>query len=240
MNLALDFGNTRIKAAVFDNGKIVREGIFRTPAELLGSEIFGGIVNCIICSVTSLHIPVLEQKSKLLNLVLFRPDTPLPVTNTYKSALTLGSDRLACAVGGYSLYPDQNVLTIDGGTCIKYNFVNNKNEYLGGAISPGLWMRLRAMNHYTQRLPLVEPEWDYGKLVGNTTSESLLTGALVGAACEVDEMINRYKAEFGEMRVVLTGGDGPYLSGQLKNSFFAHQNLLLQGLNTILEYNLEK
>ena len=96
------------------------------------------------------------------------------------------------------------------------------------------------MNPYTQRLPLVEPEEGYSKLVGSTTAESLLSGALIGAACEADGMISRYRAEFGDVKVILTGGDGPYLSTQLKNSFFAHQNLLLQGLNSILEYNLEK
>src|SRR5687768_7147877 len=108
MNLALDFGNTRIKAGVFDKHALVRDWIFSTPAELLASDLFESVTNCIVCSVTSFHVAVLEQKSKSLNLVLFRPDTPLPITNLYQSALTLGSDRLAAAVGGYTLHPDKN------------------------------------------------------------------------------------------------------------------------------------
>ncbi len=240
MNLAIDFGNTRIKAAVFKNNSIQGEAVFFSPSELLNSQLLAGVKNCIICSVTSFHVGVMEQLSDKMHLLLFKPDTAVPLKNLYKSALTLGSDRLAAATGSYLIYPDEDVLTIDAGTCIKYNFVNRSNEYLGGAISPGVSMRLQAMNHFTQRLPLVEPQSGYFKLTGESTVESLLTGAIVGAACEADAMINRYREKYPSLRVVITGGDAPYLSGQLKNSFFAQQNVLLQGLNAILNYNLEK
>ena len=118
--------------------------------------------------------------------------------------------------------------------------MNAQNEYLGGAISPGIPMRLKAMNYYTQALPLVEFDKNYEKLIGQSTSESLLTGALIAAACEIDGMIDRYKERYENLQVLITGGDSDYLCKQVKNRFFANQNILLQGLNTILNFNLEK
>jgi type III pantothenate kinase len=169
--------------------------------------------------------------------VVFSVTDRVPLKNLYQSALTLGSDRMAAAVGAYLLHPGRNVLTVDAGTCIKYNFVNEKNEYLGGAISPGVQMRLSAMNHYTDALPLAEAEAGYAKLTGSTTKESLLSGAMIGAACEIDGMTERYCNIFPDLIVLLTGGDADYLSAQLKKRFFAHQNLVLTGLNHILNLN---
>jgi type III pantothenate kinase len=240
MNLALDFGNTRIKLGLFEGKDLAEKRIFDSEADLL--EILDSFVaeNCIIGSVTKGH----ERTSQLLkarfNTLVFAANTPIPLKNMYKSALTLGSDRIAASMGSWSIYPDQNVLTIDAGTCIKYNFVNASNEYIGGAISPGIPMRLKAMNHYTESLPLVDTDKNYDKLTGQSTTESLLSGALVGAACEVDAMIDRYKTMHQNLQIVLTGGDSDYLCRQLKNRFFADQNILLHGLNAILNYNLEK
>jgi type III pantothenate kinase len=118
--------------------------------------------------------------------------------------------------------------------------VNKQNEYLGGAISPGLPMRLKAMNHYTSRLPLIEPDMNYEKLTGSSTRESILSGALLGAACEVDDMITRYREKYENLQAVITGGDAAYLCKQLKNRFFAHPTLLLEGLNAILNFNIER
>ena len=240
MNLVLDFGNTRIKSAVFNGAELVRKQIFDNENELIeASKGFTEVKNCLIGSVTNNHKAAFEILSKKFNTQLFEAATPIPLKNLYKSALTLGSDRLAASVGSYSLYPNQNVLTIDAGTCIKYNFVNSNNEYIGGAISPGLSMRLKAMNYYTQALPLIEADMNYDKLTGQSTAESILTGALIGASCEVEAMIQRYESEHQNLVVVLTGGDADYLCKQVKNRFFTSQNLLLIGLNTILTYNLE-
>lgn len=239
MDLVLDFGNTRIKAGLFKNGRIASVQAFITPQELLDSAITEEAGRIIICSVTSFHVPVMEHM-KNQQVLLFKPDTPVPLVNKYESALTLGSDRLACAVGAGNIYPGRNVLSIDAGTCIKYNFVNKNGEYLGGAISPGIPMRLKAMNHYTQRLPLIDPEPDYNRLIGQNTAHSLLSGSITAAACEANGMIDRYREEYPDLVVLLTGGDASYLAGQLKNSFFAQPNLLLQGLHAILTYNIEK
>lgn len=241
MNLILDFGNTRIKTALFKGAELIENRVFDSENELLANlDAFAGVKNCIIGSVTNQH----QQTSKLLstkfNTLVFAASTPIPLKNLYKSALTLGSDRIAASVGSWSLYPNQNVLTIDAGTCIKYNFVNADNEYLGGAISPGIPMRLKAMHHYTQALPLVDVDKHYDKLIGQSTQESLLSGALIASACEVDAMIDRYHNNYQNLVVVITGGDGDYLCKQVKSRFFAHQSILLQGLNTILNYTLEK
>ena len=237
MNLVLDFGNTRIKAAVFKGNDLVKDYVFDSVAALERSlDDLKGIERCLVASVTDLHEQILPSLNSRFTTKLFSANTPVPLHNLYKSALTLGSDRLAVAVGGFFLFPDRNVLTIDAGTCIKYNFVNAKNEYLGGAISPGIPMRLRAMHIFTKRLPAIEPDFSYHSLVGKNSMDSLLSGALVGAACETDGMITRYNEEYEALQVIITGGDGPYLAKQL----FASQNLLLQGLNTILNFTIEK
>lgn len=241
MNLVLDFGNTRIKAAVFEGIHLVETYVFNSESELLANlRSFPSVKHCLIGSVTNQHRQASELLSAEFNTLVFAANTPIPLKNRYKSAMTLGSDRIAASVGSWSLYPKQNVLTIDAGTCIKYNFVNAENEYLGGAISPGIPMRLKAMHAFTEALPLVELTKEYDKLVGQTTGESLLTGALIATACEADGMITRYLEQYKNLQVVITGGDADYLCKQLKNRFFASQTILLQGLNTILNFNLEK
>jgi type III pantothenate kinase len=241
MNLVLDFGNTRIKAGFFKDAELVETPIYNSEEELIAAIDQLPVFNyCIIGSVTNSHIRAQELLSARMKVMVFAANTPMPLTNLYKSALTLGSDRTAASVGAYRFYPNQNVLTIDAGTCIKYNFVNAKNEYIGGAISPGIPMRLKAMHHYTHALPLVDTDKNYEKLTGQSSAESLLSGALIGAAAEVDGMIDRYLALYPDLQVVLTGGDSDYLCKQLKNRFFADRHILLHGLNTILTFNVEK
>lgn len=238
MNLVLDFGNTRIKAASFENGQLTSHHVFSNQTELMQSEFIGqNFSEAIIASVTTEHLAVEQVLNTRFPVHLFTTASKLPLTNLYTSARTLGSDRMAVAVAGFALYPNQNVLSIDAGTCIKYNFVNSKNEYLGGAISPGLPMRLQAMHQFTAALPLYTVDINYSTLIGDSTQNSMLSGALMGAACEVDGMIERYRALYPDLTVLVTGGDCDYLCKQLKNRFFAHQYLLLQGLHTILLHN---
>lgn len=242
MNLVLDFGNTRIKAAIFEKNALREQFFFDSETDLRAAldELQSKVQNCIIGSVTFLHEKSSELLNKKFRTLVFKAETPIPIKNAYTTALTLGSDRLAASIGAWTLSPSQNVLVIDAGTCIKYNFVNRNNVYEGGAISPGLPMRLKAMNHFTAKLPLVEADKNYNKLTGQNTQESMLAGALLGAACEVDGMIARYSEVYPDLRVYITGGDADYLCKQVKSRFFAHPTLLLQGLNTILNYNLEK
>jgi type III pantothenate kinase len=241
MNLVIDFGNTRIKAGIFNKNELLSAHIFNSDTELITFLKTGlSVNNCLIASVTSQHDGILNYLSSNLSVILFSSTTRVPLKNLYKSASTLGSDRLAASVGSFYFFPSQPVLTIDAGTCIKYNFVTEQNEYLGGAISPGISMRLKAMHHYTHALPLIEPDTMFDTLIGENTKNSLLSGALIGSAAEVDNMIERYLTKYPNMQVVITGGDSDYLCKQLKNRFFANQNILLYGLNSILNFNLEK
>ena len=239
MNLVLDFGNTRIKAGIFKDNELLSHHVFYLEEELaIFIKNLPTITNCLIASVTDNHITVFESLKKRINTLIFTQQLPIPLKNLYKSATTLGSDRMAASVGSFKFFPHKNVLTIDAGTCIKYNFVNANNEYIGGAISAGINMRLKAVNHFTHALPLIEFDKNYEKLTGETTAESILSGALLGAICEVDGMIERYKAQYNDVEIVITGGNADYLCKQLKNRFFTNQNILLYGLNTILNYNL--
>ena len=169
---------------------------------------------------------------------MFTGKTPTPVKNLYKSANTLGSDRLASAVGGNFLFPNKNVLVIDAGTCIKYNFINNKNEYIGGAISPGLQMRFKALHTFTARLPLLDIDENYDAIIGTTTNESILSGVEMGAVAEMQSFVDQYKQQYSDVVCLLTGGDANFFEKRLKKPIFADQFLILKGLNIILENNL--
>ncbi len=240
MNLVLDFGNTRIKMAFFEGARLLKENAFESVTELLASGCLNEkFEHGLLSSVTQDHLKVIKILNPGSKLNVFNSQTPIPLKNRYKTPETLGSDRLLASIASFTLFPNQNVLTIDVGTCIKYNFVNQNNEFLGGAISPGIPMRLKAMHNFTSALPLLEAEAMFNQLLGDDTKSSMLSGAQLGAAFEVDETINRYRDRHPDLKVVLAGGDGHYLSGQLKNPFFANPNGLLLGLNTVLLYNIE-
>jgi type III pantothenate kinase len=241
-HLALDFGNTCIKAGSFLGAKLKEIRVFNTVGDLIKEDKFIlAHAHVIIGSVTGEHRAFIDRYESVLQVSIFTNNTPIPLKNLYQSASTLGSDRLAASVGAYSLYPNTEVLCIDCGTCIKYNFVNARNEYIGGAISPGIYMRFKALNSFTSKLPLVEKVEDYNKLVGQNTNESILSGVLLGAIKEVQGIIEEYQQNYPHLKIVITGGDGNFFSKHLKkNSIFTHPNLVLEGLNNILNFALEK
>lgn len=240
MNLAIDIGNTRVKAGLFNRDQLANLQIYKSLKDLaLDEEFVKQAQQAIIGSVVDgLEEDILKLNS-FISTQIFTVNTRIPLINTYQSASTLGSDRLSASIGAHTLYPDKNVLVIDVGTCIKYNFTNHKNEYLGGAISPGILMRLKALHQYTSKLPLIEVDFSYTDLIGSNTQNSILSGVLNGSLAEVEEIINQYKQQFPDLICVLTGGDSEYLAKRLKNSIFVHQNLVLKGLNDILNYNID-
>lgn len=242
MQLVIDIGNTRIKAAVFDQKELKQYDVFLTFDQLLNSSLFQEfpISSAIICTVVNDLEKDIAKLGKKVNVLLFTAQTPVPLQNMYKTAATLGSDRLAGAIGGNTLFPSKNILVVDAGTCIKYNFVNDKNQYLGGAISPGLDMRFKAMNTFTSRLPLLHADPGFGKLIGTSTEESILSGVQTAVVLEVDGMINAYREEYPDLQVLFTGGDVNFFEKRLKNSIFADQFLILRGLNEILIFNAKK
>lgn len=242
MNLIVDIGNTRVKAAVFENSELKEFFVFGNTQELLQSSLFSTykILNCIVGTVVNgldAFIKVLETKT---NVLLFTSETPTPLKNLYKTAHSLGSDRLAGAVGGNTLFPDKNVLVIDAGTCIKYNFVTSQNEYIGGAISEGLKMRFKAMHTFTSRLPLLDIDENSDIFIGTTSDESIISGVQNGAIAEVQGFIETYRKLYPDINVVFTGGDVNFFEKRLKKPIFADSFLILKGLNRILEYNINR
>ena len=242
MNLVLDIGNTRIKAALFERDVLKETGVFDSVNSFHASALFEkqAVAHCIIGSVVNEMESFIMSLQKKCPVLVFSSDTPTPLKNLYRSAHTLGSDRLAAAVGGNTLFPNEHVLVIDAGTCIKYNFVNSNNEYIGGAIAPGLEMRLKALHTFTSRLPLLKVDEDYNTLVGTNSVESILSGAQGGAVAEMEGCIALYRQQYPDIKVVITGGDVNFFEKRLKNSIFADQNLILKGLNEILDYNLNR
>lgn len=240
MNLVIDIGNTATKSGLFNGAELIEFRQYTTPYQLCGDAAFIKKAKRAMVGTVLEHTELLlNTLNELIPTQLFTSQTPIPLTNLYQTASTLGSDRLSAAVATYYLHPHANSLTIDAGTCLKYNFTNARNEYIGGAISPGISMRFKALHQFTSKLPLLEPDFSYTDLVGTNTHNSILSGVLNGVLAEIEGTINRYKAQYPDLLCVLTGGDSPYLAKQLKNTIFTHQNLVLTGLNHILNYNLE-
>jgi len=165
--------------------------------------------------------------------------TKLPIENIYETPDTLGKDRLAAAVGANELFPDQNLMIIDAGTAITYDLVSEKNQFVGGNISPGLEMRFKALNHYTGKLPLVEYSDDI-QLIGRNTVEAIRSGVQNGILFEINETIDLFNRNYQNLQIIMTGGDSNFFERKLNYSIFVHFNLTLIGLNRILEYNAKK
>lgn len=242
MNLIIDVGNTAVKLAVFDRFKLLSqttESKTRVLSSVKSLIKKFKVNHAIISKVGSLSHQTIHKISEYTNLIILNKDTPIPFENCYKTPETLGVDRIALAAAAIHNYPNTTVLVIDAGTCITYDFINENHQYLGGAISPGLTMRYKAMHTFTEKLPLLKPGTT-NQLTGGTTLESMHTGAFVGILNEIDGFISAYKNIYPNLTVILTGGDAKILGNQLKNSIFANSNFLLEGLNSILEFNITK
>lgn len=238
--LIIDLGNTKAKAAIYVGHELQEVKSYDTtaPDQLLKPYLEStDIQACIISSVSIPTAPFRELLSDV-QVVEFSPSTPLPIINHYHSPSTLGADRLAVAVAANGLYPGKDVLIIDAGTAITYDFINKNGEYQGGGITAGVHMRFKALNAFTGRLPLVEARFpDF--LIGRNSEESILTGVMNGIRAEIDGIIEEYKLLYPGITTLFTGGGMFYFEKNLKNNIFAFPNLVLTGLNLILEYNLE-
>jgi len=239
MNLIIDIGNTRAKVAVFNNDGLIfslsaePENI-NNNIEKLQKEY--DLKNCILSSVANTSTEA--ESYKFEKFIKLNHKTKVPFKNKYNTPTTLGVDRIALASAATYLYPSKNVLVIDAGTCITYDFINTKSEYLGGAISPGISIRYKALNEFTANLPFLK-QADF-KLIGKDTKSSIHSGVLNGFIQEIDGVIKQYRRKYSNLTVVLTGGDTNFLAKKLKSSIFATPNFLLEGLNSILIYNLNE
>ena len=165
--------------------------------------------------------------------------TELPIENLYETPETLGKDRLAAAVGANELFPDQNLLIIDAGTAITYDLVSEKNQFIGGNISPGLEMRFKALNLFTGKLPLISYSDEF-ELIGRNTTDAIRAGVQNGMLYEIGQTIAIFNRNYQNLQIIMTGGDSNFFDKKLNYSIFVHFNLTLIGLNRILEYNAKK
>lgn len=239
MNLVVDIGNTRAKLAVFKEDKIIHQKKSKHQNILKKvKKIFleYPILNAILSSVHQKDKALVQFLKENCNYINLNHQTKIPFYNHYKTPTTLGVDRIALVSAAVREYPNKNVLVIDAGSCITYDFVSAKKEYFGGIISPGTRMRYKAMHHFTKKLPLLEPTLYKGE--GNSTKNAMHLGVLKGIFYEIEGIISEYQTKNNNLTVVLTGGDKKILSNLLKSSIFANPNFILLGLNYILNYNL--
>jgi type III pantothenate kinase len=241
MNLAIDIGNTRTKISVFQGGKPVLEEVHENgPQDYLleiatNHQVKNIILSTVAAGVVGHIRQALESRCYVLEL---DAATPLPLRNLYQTPETLGKDRLAAIVGAYALWPGEHCLVVDAGTCITCDFLHAEGSFLGGNISPGIELRLRAMHHFTARLPLAArgevEEW-----IGRNTIEALRNGAQRGALLEIEGFIRYCEGRFGAIRILFTGGDADFFAKNMKSQIFVHPNLVLLGLNQILDHNVK-
>ena len=242
MNLIIDIGNTRVKAAVFENDSLLELLVFDVKELLEKIDFFllkYAIHKGILSSVKVLPEKLLSSLKEKVSFLILDSQTKVPFVNLYTTKSTLGVDRMALVAFASVNYKNKNVLILDAGTCITYDFINSKNEYLGGAISPGIEMRYKSLNKYTSKLPLLEKK-EINFLIGNSTENSMHSGVIKGVVAEIASIIDEYEKENPHLTVLLTGGDTYFLAKQLKSSIFANPNFVLEGLNTILIYNKEE
>jgi type III pantothenate kinase len=241
MNLIIDTGNTLTKLALFLGREMVAFSSFagvdaRHIIKFCKSNSL--ITNAILSTVKEYPSEIDLYLSQHYNTVFFSHTTSVPVENKYGTPETLGKDRLAGAIGAQQMFPSSDNLVIDAGTAITYDLITAEGEYLGGAISPGITMRYKALHTFTSRLPLLN-YYDDAQLIGDDTATSIHSGVLNGTVAEMEGIIQRYQLVYPGLKIILTGGDHNYFDKRLKIKTFAAPNLVLEGLNLILDFNIE-
>jgi len=241
MNLVLDLGNSYGKIAVCKGSNVVESALYEkiTSREIAYfftryKELKGVIISSVVNDSREMTDYLRSLFTKCIDL---DHNTAIPLINRYRTPDTLGYDRIAAAVGAYTICPKKNVLVIDAGTAITYDLVTAGGEYLGGNISPGLEVRFKSLNRYTNRLPHLERPDKKPPLLGSSTKEAIQAGIVNGITFELDGFIGAMAKDHPDLQVVLTGGDAKYFEGKLKSSIFVDLNLNLIGLNRILEHN---
>ncbi len=240
MLLAIDVGNTQIKTAVFEQNTLLQKDSIAYPDwenEVKNTlKNFPKIKNMVVASVGNLKKEDFLNLSSDVKVYFISNESKFPFQNLYSTPNTLGIDRMILATGAVLQFPNKNRLVIDAGTCITYDFIDENNNYLGGAISPGIRLRYESLHNYTAKLPLLIKEIPE-KLIGNSTNQSIHSGIINGVAMEIDGFINSNLGENDNFIIILTGGDSDFLAKRLKNTIFANPNFLLESLNQTFQYN---
>ena len=242
-SLCLDFGNTRLKAALFEEAQlkqvtVLKENAFEHLQEIITTH---HPQQSILSSVIKHEARFEELLSSQTKFHKLSNASKLPFTIPVGKPETVGADRLAIAAASVFLFPRQNNLAIGLGSCITFNFINQFHELLGGSISPGMEMRFKAMHQFTAKLPLVSAApiangWNV-PLIGYDTKTNLQSGVVLGMAKEIDGIIDLYAEKFSNFNVLLTGGDIGIFQPHLKNKIFADPDLIFKGLYAISQIN---
>ena len=242
MVLVVDVGNTRIKGAVFEDAILLEVFIFTKSEIKINIESilkkFKNVSDLVVSSVGDVEKLSFLAFENLLNVHFISNNDPFPFQNKYETPRTLGIDRIVLATGATLQFPNQNRLVIDAGTCITYDFIDEKNNYLGGSISPGLRLRYEALHNFTAKLPLLSLE-DPKNFIGASTSDAIHSGVVNGLVYEIDGFIAEYKLKYLNFIIILTGGDSDFLAKRLKNTIFANSNFLLESLNQTFQYKIK-
>ena len=242
MNICIDQGNSRTKVALFDaEGKVVKSFVYKSFSSADAERLFRlyPISDSIISSVVNLESSMVNTLNRLSRrFVLFDHETPVPIQNDYDSPATLGHDRLAAAVGANYLLPDENLLIIDAGSAITYDFLTADGHFVGGNIAPGIKMRLSVLRQMTKKLPQVETEEsELIPLFGKNTRDAIAAGVIRGIVFEVKGYMRTVSEKVPHFETILTGGNAPYIINNVQTPVRMERNLVLIGLNRILEYN---
>jgi len=242
MNLAIDIGNSLVKMAVIDSGQVI--DTFKSEEASVGEleaalVAYPDVTAAVMVSARG-EQAALETflQARLKRYLRFDSSVSVPIRNLYETPETLGPDRLAAAVGANTLYPNTNVLIVDFGTAITIDMVSERNEFLGGNISPGATTRFRALHEFTQKLPRRTLTEDT-KLLGRNSFEAIESGVINGIVYEIEGYIERLEEKYSDFRIIFTGGEGNFFAKRLKNPIFATYDLVAYGLNRILEYHAE-
>ena len=239
ITLCLDFGNTRLKWAIFSEGKISHTGVF-------GDELLNELDLCLETynpdrSILSSVVDHPAELTKILKskTVFHNLDhlSRVPVTTPVGKPETIGADRLALVVAATHYFQDRNNLVIGLGSAITYNYINRYHQFIGGSISPGMEMRFKALQSFTAKLPLVKPHWNF-PLAGYDTKTNIQSGVIFGMAKEIDGVIEAYEERYDNLHVLMTGGDAQYFRPFLKKKITEEPDLIFKGLFVISEYNL--
>lgn len=234
MDLLVDVGNTRAKMAVADGMKVVEE--MPLSASAVADVVERYSIHRAIASV----VGAMPDFAHLLPCGLFQKlhllsaHSPLPITLAYATPHTLGADRIASVVGACALYPEGSLMVVDAGSCITIDYLDSQHVYHGGSILPGIGMKFRAMNTFTEKLPLLDSQGGFAPLVGTTTEESMRSGVLCGTLFELRGFLDAYRSKDASVRMILTGGDAPLLSSLLGSEAAVNHQLLWRGLSVVL------
>lgn len=239
-NLVIDWGNTSLKAGWFAESTVVESARFASPEELLVNLAEHPIKHVLVSSTSRAADELRQRLTGLaMDVRVFDSQTPVPIRKAYDTPNTLGADRVAAAVGAMTLFPGQDCLILDLGTCLTADLVDQEGVFQGGLISPGLHMRFRAMHEQTARLPLVKPPSDWPALTAKNTQTAMQSGIMNGFAFELNGIVEQYRRERQGIVVVLCGGDAVAFESRLKPPIFVAPELVLIGLNRILRYNVQ-